>query len=60
MLTGPEAVPVTDAGTFATEAACQASITAAVPSTLEAEARADFQRGERRYICVKVKEARRT
>ena len=59
MLTGPEAIPVTDAGTFSTEAACQASITAAVPGTLEADARAEFQRGERRYICIRVKEPRR-
>ena len=58
-LTGPSAVPVTEAGTFPTESACQASIAAAVPSTLDAEARAEFTRGERRYICVRVKEAAR-
>ena len=59
LLTGPNIVPVTDAGTFTTEAACQASIAAAVPSSLDADARAEFERGERRYICVRVKEPAR-
>ncbi len=58
-LTGPSAIPVTEAGTFPAESACQASITAAVPATLDAAARAEFERGERRYVCVRVKEAPR-
>ncbi len=58
-LTGPEAIPITEAGTFTSEAACQAAIARAVPATLDAESRAGFERGERRYVCVKVRELAR-
>lgn len=59
LLTGPEAIPITEAGTFSTEAACQSAIAAAVPGTLDPEARASFERGERRYVCVRVREIAR-
>ena len=59
LLTGPEAIPITEAGTFTSEAACQAAIARAVPATLDPEARAGFERGERRYVCVKVREPAR-
>ncbi len=59
-LSGPSAIPVTDAGTFSNEAACTASIKKAVPLSLDATARGEFDRGERRYICVRVKEAKRS
>jgi len=59
LLTGPEALPITEAGTFSSEAACQAAIAKAVPATLDAETRAAFERGERRYVCVRVREVAR-
>ena len=54
MISGPRAIAVTDAGTFKSEAECQAAIRAAIPSKLDGAARAEFTRGERRYVCVHV------
>lgn len=54
MISGPRAIAVTDAGTFKTEQECQAAIRAAIPSRLEGAAKAEFTRGERRYVCVHV------
>jgi hypothetical protein len=56
LVAGPHAVAVTDAGTFKTESDCQAAIRAAVPSKLDAAAKAQFAKGERRYVCVRLTE----
>jgi len=54
MLSGPQAIVITDAGTFKTEGECQASIAAAIPSKLDAESKAQLEKGERRYVCVRA------
>jgi hypothetical protein len=47
---------ITDAGTFKTEAGCQAAIKASVPSSLDAASKAAFAAGGRKYVCVRVDE----
>jgi hypothetical protein len=54
MLSGPEALPIVDAGTFATEDACKVALGAAVPGSLDANVKADYEQGYRRYVCIKV------
>ena len=54
LLTGPEAHAVTDAGIFKTEEACNAAIAASVPSQLDETARAQYEGGYRKFICVKA------
>jgi hypothetical protein len=56
LLSGPQALPITDAGTFKSEAACAAALKAAIPAKLDVPSRAEFDRGERRYVCVRVNE----
>lgn len=56
-LTGPETHVVAQAGVFASEDACKASITASVPAKLDAEAAQQVKDGYRRYVCVRVRGA---
>jgi hypothetical protein len=56
LLTGPEAVVVLQDGSYKSEQTCQAAIRANVPAKLDAAAKAAVQRGERRYVCVRVAE----
>jgi hypothetical protein len=56
LLTGPEAVVVLQDGSYKSEQSCQAAIRANVPGKLDAAAKAAVQRGERRYVCVRVQE----
>jgi hypothetical protein len=56
LLAGPQAVVITDAGTFKTEAGCQAAIKASVPSSLDAASKAAFAAGGRKYVSVRVDE----
>lgn len=54
LLTGPEAHAITEAGIFKTEEACKAAIAASVPSQLDEVARAQYEGGYRKFICVKA------
>lgn len=56
LLSGPQALPVTAAGTFKTEAGCLAAIKASVPSSLDAASKTAYAAGARKYVCVKVDE----
>lgn len=56
MLTGPQALVVTQPGTFKTEAGCQAAIKASVPASLDAPSKAAYAAGARKYVCVRVEE----
>ncbi|OYW56586.1 MAG: hypothetical protein B7X99_13290 [Rhizobiales bacterium 17-65-6] len=56
-LTGPETHVVMQAGVFASEDACKASIASSVPGKLDAEAAQQFRDGYRRYVCVRVRGA---
>ncbi|MGQ3675503.1 hypothetical protein ACT6QH_08425 [Xanthobacter sp. TB0139] len=52
-LSGPE-TPVVQDMAYKDEAACKASIAAHVPAKLDARAKAEYENGYRRYVCVRV------
>ncbi|MFG1296230.1 MULTISPECIES: hypothetical protein [Xanthobacter] len=52
-LSGPDVRVVKEAA-YSTEDACKASITRNVPAKLDAKAKAEFEQGYRRYVCVRV------
>ena len=55
MLTGPNVWPVSDEGTFASEAECQDSLNELVPRTLSEDMRIAWEEGELKYLCLKVR-----
>ncbi|WP_298820461.1 hypothetical protein [uncultured Roseibium sp.] len=60
MLTGPNVWPVSDEGTFETEAECQAVLDELVPRTLSEELRIAWEEGQLKYVCLKVRPLGRT
>lgn len=56
LLAGPDVWPVSDAGTFADKAACEAEIAKAVPAKLNKDHAELHEAGALTYVCVKVLE----
>jgi hypothetical protein len=54
LLTGPEIHAVTEAGIFKTEESCNAAIAEGVKTQLEGEAKAQYEGGYRKFVCVKA------
>ncbi|MGE4373136.1 MAG: hypothetical protein AB7E29_09620 [Xanthobacter sp.] len=52
-LSGPE-MPVLRDMAYKDEATCRASIATHVPAKLDARAREEYEKGYRRYVCVRV------
>lgn len=57
LLAGPDTWAVTDAGTFKDKAACEAEISASVPSKLSEKDKEMYEAGELSYVCIKVRGA---
>lgn len=55
MLSGPNVWAVTDEGTFANEAECEAVLAEIVPRTLTEQMRIAWEVGELKYVCLKVR-----
>lgn len=54
LLTGPEVHAVTEAGIFKTEESCEAAIAEGVKTQLEGEAKAEYEGGYRKFVCVRT------
>ena len=52
---GPSAEVILAGGLHPDRAACEAAVAANVPTALDAEPRADGERGERAYVCERLR-----